>query len=79
MTTTYHSPRPRPADPRAPRPAPVGSIRQTLGNALPDGYTWAHRPTLTVIHGGDPTTPGPDEIQARDRMIHAIRRWGVSA
>ncbi|MFF3730404.1 hypothetical protein ACFYXM_08825 [Streptomyces sp. NPDC002476] len=81
-TTTYYAPRPRPADPRQAstihRPAHDGDIRQTLGAALPDGYSWAHRPTLTVIHGGDPTAPGPDEREARARMIHAINRRAAS-
>lgn len=82
-TTTYYAPRPRPADPRSTRvsdrPAPVGDIRQTLGLRLPAGFDWARRPALTVIHGGDPTAPGLDELQARARMIHAIRRSGVAA
>ncbi|MFF2964251.1 hypothetical protein ACFVT1_36410 [Streptomyces sp. NPDC057963] len=83
MTTTYYAPRPRPADPRTPRttsrPAPDGDVRQMLGVALPDGYAWTHRPTLTVIYGGDPNAPGQDELQTRACMIRAISRWGVSA
>ncbi|MFE2930630.1 hypothetical protein [Streptomyces sp. NPDC059278] len=79
MTITYYAPESWPAEPHGPRPMHDTDVRYTLGPALPDGYSWAHRPALTVIHGGDPTAPGPDEIQARDRMIHAINRWGVSA
>ncbi|MEV6102636.1 hypothetical protein [Nocardia sp. NPDC051981] len=82
MTTTYYAPRPRPADPRQARPASCsahdGDVRQTLGAALPDGYSWAHRPTLTVIHGGDPTAPGRDELHARATMLRAISRWGAA-
>jgi hypothetical protein len=82
-TTTYYSSRPQPADPRAPHPdhqaATDGDVRETLGIDLPTGYSWARRAVLTVIHGCDPTEPGPDEHQARARMIHAINRGGVSA
>ncbi|MEE1774464.1 hypothetical protein PUR34_41415 [Streptomyces sp. JV185] len=80
MTTTYYAPRPRPADPRATcapdRLAHDGDVRQTLGTDLPNGYSWARRAALTVLHGGDPTMPGPDERQARVRVIAAITRWG---
>ncbi|MFE7105616.1 hypothetical protein ACFU98_10675 [Streptomyces sp. NPDC057575] len=81
-TTTYYAPRPRPADPRqastTSRPAHDGDVRQTLGVDLPDGYTWAQRPTLTVVPGGDPTAPGHDERQARARLLNAISRWGAA-
>lgn len=83
MTTTYYATRHQPADPRAPRPAhrtaTSGDVRGILGIDLPDGYSWERRAVLTVVHGGDPTAPGPDERQARTRMIRAISRWGVSA
>ncbi|MFJ8855114.1 hypothetical protein [Streptomyces sp. NPDC102437] len=76
MTITYYTPRPRPADPREACTTHWSTadsdVRQALGVDLPDGYSWAHRPTLTVIHGGDPTAPGHDERQARARMIRAI-------
>ncbi|MCX5431878.1 hypothetical protein OHU11_29965 [Streptomyces sp. NBC_00257] len=82
MTTTYYAPRPRPADPRAPRPdhraAADGDVRETLGIDLPTGYSWARRAALTVVHGGDPTEPGPDERQARARLLKAISRWGAA-
>ncbi|MFE6021633.1 hypothetical protein ACFQ6O_34535 [Streptomyces sp. NPDC056441] len=82
-TTTYYGPRPRPTDPRAARTtscsAADGDVRKILGVDLPDGYSWARRPALAVIHGGGPTEPEPDELQARARMIHAIRRSGVAA
>ncbi|MEU9760273.1 hypothetical protein AB0D98_10995 [Streptomyces sp. NPDC047987] len=81
-TTTYYAPRPRPADPRQARttnrPAHDSDIRHTLGVALPDGYAWARRPTLTVINGGDPTAPGLDERRARAAVIRAIDRWGTA-
>ncbi|MFF4661967.1 hypothetical protein [Streptomyces sp. NPDC001282] len=81
-TTTYYAPRPRPADPRhastTHRPAHDSDIRHTLGTDLPDGYSWAHRPTLTVIHGGDPTAPGDDELHARARLIQALSRWDAA-
>lgn len=82
MTVTYYAPRPRPADPRAPRPtncpARSGDVRETLGIDLPEGYAWARRAALTVVHGGDPTAPGPDEHQARARLLNAISRWGAA-
>lgn len=82
MTTTYYAPRNRPADPRSAHapghPAAGGDVRQILGVDLPTGYSWARRAALTVLHGGDPTVPGPDEIQARTRMIEAISRWGAA-
>ncbi|MFB7845503.1 hypothetical protein ACFC34_00505 [Streptomyces sp. NPDC056053] len=80
-TTTYYAPRPRPADPRQARTScstTDSNVRNLLGVDLPDGYTWAHRPTLTVLPGGDPTAPGHDELRARARMIRAISRWGAS-
>ncbi|MFD4855132.1 hypothetical protein [Streptomyces atratus] len=82
-TVTYYAPRPRPADPRSTRlsdrPAPVGDVRQTLGTQLPAGFDWApRRPALTVLNGGDPTAPGPDETQARAALIRAISRWGAA-
>ncbi|TXS78677.1 hypothetical protein [Streptomyces sp. sk2.1] len=80
-TTTYYAPRPRPADPRQTLNTSCSTtssdVRDLLGVDLPDGYTWAHRPTLTTTHG-DPTTPGPDERRARATMIRAIDRWGAS-
>ncbi|MFF8716178.1 hypothetical protein ACF07T_32805 [Streptomyces sp. NPDC015184] len=82
-TTTYYAPRPRPADPRQARTTSCSTtssdVRDLLGVDLPDGYTWARRPALAVIHGGDPTTPGQDELQTRARMINAISRWGARA
>ncbi|WP_330435803.1 hypothetical protein OIC43_37035 [Streptomyces sp. NBC_00825] len=73
MTVTYYAPRPRPVDPRTPRPTgrPAGGrdVREILGVGLPAGYSWARRPALVLIHGGDPTAPGRDELQARIRML----------
>lgn len=81
-TTTYYAPRPRPADPRQARTTSCSTtsndVRALLGIDLPDGYTWAHRPALAVLHGGDPTAPGHDELQARAQIIDAINRWGAS-
>lgn len=79
MTITYYAPESWPADPSGPRPMHNTDVRHTLGPALPDGYSWTRRPTLTVIPGGDRSEPGPDELQVRSRMIDAIRRWGVRA
>lgn len=79
MTITYYAPRTWPATPRTPRPAHDSDVRETLGVDLPDGYSWARRATLTVVHGGDPTTPGPDELQTRARVINAINRTGETA
>ncbi|MER6607362.1 hypothetical protein ABT282_15970 [Streptomyces sp. NPDC000927] len=83
MTTTYYAPRPRPADPRQARtthrPAHDSDIRQTLGAALPDGYSWAQqRPDLTLVRGDNATEPGPDERRARATLIRAISRWGAA-
>ncbi|WP_406501562.1 hypothetical protein OHA04_27470 [Streptomyces sp. NBC_01590] len=81
MTITYYAPRPRPVNPRAtpvPRRPVHGDVRRTLGAELPDGFTWTHRPALALVHGGDPTAPGPDEREARARMIHAINRRAAS-
>ncbi|MEU3220022.1 hypothetical protein [Streptomyces sp. NPDC006971] len=83
MTTTYYAPRPRPADPRQARTTSCSTtssdVRDLLGVDLPDGYSWARRPGLTVIPGGDPTAPGQDELHARARLIQAITQSGVSA
>ncbi|MFJ2374974.1 hypothetical protein ACIOZL_19525 [Streptomyces sp. NPDC087769] len=83
MTTTYYAPQPRPADPRAARTTSWSTadddVRHTLGVDLPTGYSWARRPALDVVHGGDPTAPGPDELQARARLLRAITQSGVPA
>lgn len=82
-TVTYYGARTPAIDPRS---IPTGSahesvdVRQVVGDQLPAGFDWApRRPTLTVIEGGDPTAPGPDEILARAAMVRAIARWGVRA
>ncbi|MFF4179664.1 hypothetical protein [Streptomyces sp. NPDC001750] len=76
MTVTYYAPRPRPIDPRTPRPASRqagdGDVRKILGASLPAGYSWASRPTLALIRGGDPTVLGRDERETRARMLDAI-------
>ncbi|MFI5864687.1 hypothetical protein [Streptomyces sp. NPDC051546] len=82
-TVTYYSARIPAIDPRStptdPDQVPV-DVRQVVGDQLPAGFDWAPRqPTLTVIQGGDPTAPGPDEIMARASMVRAIVRWGVRA
>ncbi|MFE3146625.1 hypothetical protein ACFXJ6_08165 [Streptomyces sp. NPDC059218] len=78
MTVTYYGPRPRPVDPRAPRPtgcpAVGGDVREILGATLPAGFSWASRPALALIRGGDPAVPGRDEREARARMLSVLRR-----
>ncbi|MEU6290330.1 hypothetical protein [Streptomyces sp. NPDC046988] len=82
-TVTYYSVRTPAIDPRSfpahAAQAPV-DVRKVVGGRLPAGFDWApRRPPLTVLKGGDPTAPGPDERRARDAMIRAIVRWGVRA
>ncbi|MFJ7489731.1 hypothetical protein ACIQZB_00470 [Streptomyces sp. NPDC097727] len=77
MTKTYYAPRPRPVDPRAPRLTRHlvgdGDVRGILGADLPAGFSWARRPRLALIRGGDPAAPGLDERAARTQMLDAIR------
>ncbi|MFI1700340.1 hypothetical protein ACH419_30765 [Streptomyces bobili] len=82
-TVTYYGARIPAIDPRS---IPTDDdqvsvdVRQVVGDQLPAGFDWAPRwPTLTVIEGGDPTAPGPNEIMACAAMIRAIAQWGVRA
>ncbi|GAA2720337.1 MULTISPECIES: hypothetical protein [Streptomyces] len=82
-TVTYYGARTPAIDPRS---IPTGfahesvDLRQVVGDLLPAGLDWVPRqPPLTVIEGGDPRVPGPDEILARASMVRAIARWGVRA
>ncbi|WP_331732456.1 hypothetical protein OG613_48040 (plasmid) [Streptomyces sp. NBC_00015] len=82
-TVTYYGPRVPAIDPRfipTDDDQVAVDVRQVVGDQLPAGFDWVpRRPNLTVIKGGDPMAPGPDETMACTVMIRAIARWGVRA